>query len=86
MIKSKKTTLLTIVIMLAITLFIINPRVCIEATNKGLRVWLVNVVPALFPFFILTRIIIFLNQTSIPALDNFTNKCFRVNNSGLVYF
>lgn len=86
MTKSKKTTLLTIIIMLAITLFIINPSVCMQATSNGLKVWLINVVPALFPFFILTRIIIFLNQNSIPALEKFTNKCFRVNNSGLVYF
>ena len=72
--------------MLAITLFIISPSACMDATSHGLHVWLVNVVPALFPFFILTRIIIMLNQTSIPILDKFTTRCFHTQNAGLVYF
>lgn len=77
---------LTILVLLAITLFIINPKDCISATSNGLRIWSVNVVPALFPFFILTRIIIVLNQTSIPTLDKFTTKFFHAKHSGLVYF
>lgn len=82
----KSKTVLTIVILLAITIFIISPSDCMDATARGLRVWTLNVVPALFPFFILTRIIILLNQTSIPTLDKFTTKCFRTQNAGLAYF
>ena len=84
--KFKSKTFLTLIIFVAITLFIISPSACMDATSKGLKVWVINVVPALFPFFILTRIIIMLNQTSIPSLDKFTTKCFRTSNSGLVYF
>ena len=84
--KIKLKTILTIIILLCITLFIINPKSCMQATSHGLHVWLVNVLPALFPFFILTRIIIALNQTSIPVLDKFTTKCFHTQNAGLVYF
>jgi len=86
MAKIKSKGLITLVVMLAITLFIVSPKACMDATTKGLRVWCVNVVPALFPFFILTRIIIMFNQTSIPVLDKFTSKCFRTHNAGLVYF
>ena len=86
MFKSKTKGLLTVVVLLAITLFIISPKACMDATSKGVMVWLINVVPALFPFFILTRIIITLNQTSIKCLDKFTTKCFRTQNAGLVYF
>jgi len=82
-IKSKGIMLIALI---AITLIIISPISCIEATLKGLRIWAINVVPALFPFFILTRIIITLNQTSIPALDKLTAKCFHTPNSGIVYF
>lgn len=57
-----------------------------HATSKGLHIWLINVVPALFPFFILTRIITALNQTSIPVLDKFTSRCFRTSNAGIIYF
>ncbi|MBQ7880373.1 MAG: hypothetical protein IJ358_00830 [Clostridia bacterium] len=84
--KFKSKTFLTLIILLSITLFIINPKSCMDATSNGLKVWLINVVPALFPFFILTRIVISLNQTSILALDKFTTKCFKTQNSGLVYF
>lgn len=86
MLKFKYKTLLTIIILICITLFIINPSSCMQATLRGGKVWLINVLPALLPFFILTRLIISLNQTSIPALDRFTNKCFNTNNAGLVYF
>ncbi len=86
MLKLRTNKVVTLVILLAITIFIISPKLCMQATTKGLHIWLVNVVPALFPFFILTRIIIALNQTSIPVLDRFTYKCFRTNNAGLVYF
>lgn len=84
--KPKSKVVLTLVALLAITLFIISPRVCINATSRGINVWLVNVVPALFPFFILTRIVIMLNQKSIPVLDRFTSKCFNTSNAGLTYF
>ncbi len=84
--KSRSKTLISLIVFISITLFVINPKVCMQATTNGLKVWLVNVVPALFPFFILTRIIIMLNQTSIVCLDRFTNKFFRTQNAGLVYF
>ncbi len=84
--KLKSKTILTIILLFCITLFIINPTSCMQATLKGSKVWLLNVVPALLPFFILTRIITSLNQTSIRPLDRFTSKFFRTNNSGLIYF
>lgn len=86
MLKTKSRIFLTVLILLSITLFIINPSSCMQATSNGLKVWMLNVVPALFPFFILTRILTAINQTSIPALDKFTTKCFRTQNAGLVYF
>ena len=86
MLKWRTNKVITLVILSAITIFIISPKVCMQATTKGLHIWLVNVVPALFPFFILTRIVIALNQMSIPVLDKFTTKCFKTNNAGLVYF
>ena len=83
---TKSKTFLTLIIFISITLFIVYPSTCIQATNNGMRIWLVNVVPALFPFFILTRILTALNQKSIPILDKFTSKFFRTHNAGLAYF
>ena len=85
MTKLKSKILLTLLILCAIILFIINPSICMQATSNGLHIWLVNVVPALFPFFIFTRIITSLNQNSIPALDRCTYKFFHTKNSGLIY-
>jgi len=86
MFKLKSKSTLTILVLLSITLFIINPQSCMDSTSQGLKIWLINVVPALFPFFILTRIITAFNQTSIPVLDKFTTKFFHTQNAGLVYF
>ena len=86
MLKTKSKTCITLIVLFCITLFIINPSSCINASLKGGKVWLLNVVPALFPFFILTRIITTLNQTSIKCLDKFTYKFFNTDNAGLVYF
>ena len=55
-----------------------------KSTLNGLHIWLVNVVPALFPFFILTKIIICLNQSPIRILDKFTDKFFNIK-AGLIY-
>lgn len=86
MIKVRYKTAVTLVLLLTITVFIISPKECMNATSNGIRVWVLNVVPALFPFFIITRIIIMLNQNSIPVLDKFTSRCFHASNSGLIYF
>lgn len=83
--KTKSKILITIALLLAILLFIINPSICMKSTLNGLKIWLFNVVPALFPFFILTRIISNLNQNSISFLDNITYKLFHTKNAGLIY-
>lgn len=85
MIKGKSKVIFTLLLLFATTIFIINPNSCMQSCLNGLKIWLLNVVPALFPFFIFTRIIIALNQTSIPALDKITYKCFHTQNSGLIY-
>lgn len=83
MTKSKSKFIICICL-LSICLFIISPSQCMKSTLNGLNIWLINVVPALFPFFILTKIIISLNQSSIPPLDKFTRKFFHTE-AGLVY-
>lgn len=85
MIKSKSKTFITLLLLLIIILFILNPSICMQATLNGLKVWLINIVPALLPFFIITRIIIALNQNSITPIDKLTYKCFHTKNAGLIY-
>lgn len=79
-----KSRIISVLCLLSICLFVISPSQCMKSTLNGLNIWLANVVPALFPFFILTKIIITFNQSSIPPLDKFTRQVFHCN-AGLVY-
>lgn len=79
-----KSKIIICICLLSVCLFIASPSQCMKSTLNGLNIWLANVVPALFPFFILTKIIISFNQSSIPPLDKFTRKFFHTD-AGLVY-
>ena len=66
--------------------FMSNPSTYMRSTLNGLNVWFYNVLPALLPFFIATRLLIFLTVENIRPLDKFTNKMFKVNNGGKIFF
>ena len=52
---------------------------------KGLNIWFFNVLPALFPFFIATKLLILLDVGNIPIVDKFTKKLFKTNNAGKIF-
>ena len=66
--------------------FMSSPNTYMKSTLNGLNVWFYNVLPALLPFFIATRLLIFLSVDNISPLDKFTNKMFKVNNGGKIFF
>ena len=53
---------------------------------NGLNIWFFNVLPALFPFFIATRLLILLDINEIPILNKLTKKFFKVINGGKIFF
>jgi len=87
MIKSLKLNkILSILILGFIIVFLSNPSTYMKSTLNGLSVWFYNVLPALLPFFIATRLLIFLSVENIRPLDKFTNKFFKVTNGGKIFF
>ena len=67
----KKSTLIlsTCLILFFIAILVISPKLCIEACYSGLNVWATNLLPALLPFFIFTRL---LSEMGV------VNSCSRV--------
>lgn len=87
MLKSLKLNkILSILILIFILVFLSNPSIYMKSTLNGLNVWFYNVLPALLPFFIATRLLIYLSVDSIKTLDKFTTKFFKVNNGGKIFF
>lgn len=82
----KSTGFLTIPILLFLIIFIANPSLYMQSCLNGLTIWFYNVLPALFPFFIATRLLIMLDMKSLPALDKILYKSFKTKNSGKIFF
>ncbi len=55
--KNNKSLILSIIICLIIVLFVLRPAENINACYQGLSVWARSLVPALLPFFFLTRVL-----------------------------
>ncbi len=59
---STYTSKLYIIVLFSILLILVaKPGVCIAGTRAGLLLWFNSVLPTLFPFFLITRIILHLN-------------------------
>lgn len=87
MIKTLKANkLIGFFIILFLIIFISSPSIYMKSCINGLNIWFFNVLPALFPFFIATRLLILLDINEIPILNKLTKKFFKVNNGGKIFF
>lgn len=91
-IKSKKCKILNIfyplLLIVGILLLIILPQLSIDSFYMGLRIWATKVLPALLPFFILTRLLSFTStlNTIGKAFAPITKKLYGVGGiSGYVF-
>ncbi len=79
MIKSIKSNLILMIFsLIVILIIIINPKTYINSTINASIIFLNNVFPSLFPFFVFTKIINNLTP-EIKVLDGVVNKVFKVN-------
>ncbi len=71
---------LSAVIFLIIIALVLNPQIYMESTLKGIIVWATAVLPALFPFFFLTKLLTQLNMVERIAhyFQPITSKLFNV--------
>lgn len=74
-IKQNYQFLFSILLLVIILIIAINPEPYISATFKGLTVWAEIVLPSLFCFFILTKLL--MNAKNTPKIFNFLNKPFE---------
>lgn len=86
--KSKNLYLSLILIFLLISISI-NPTSNINAFYNGIKVWATIVVPALFPFFLFTKLLCELNisQTICKYLNPITKKLYNCDGvAGYIFF
>ena len=83
----KSNKLITIFLLIICIFFIIKPSICSVASLNAISVWGLKVLPMLFPFFILTRLILNLSTFKPNFMDKFFNKAYNTpNGSFLVFF
>ena len=88
-IKGFRTMIFCSIFTLIIILFlIINPNKYINSAFNGILIWAKAVLPSLFPFFFLTKLLTELGGIKILAnsLQKFMQKCFHVNGIGSYVF
>lgn len=71
---SKKNVFASIFIMFLIVCIVIKPNLCINSIYSGLSVWAKCVLPSLFPFMFLTKIL-----TNLNFISTITSKFYRLN-------
>lgn len=81
----KSNRILCIFIIIFLCVFISNPIIYMQSCLKGLSIWFYNVMPALFPFFIATRLLILLDIDDIPFVDKISYKLFKARNAGKIF-
>lgn len=82
----KSNGFLSFFILFFLIVFISNPSLYMKSCLNGLTVWFYNVLPALFPFFVATRMLIMLDMKNMPMLDKILYKSFKTKNSGKIFF
>ena len=87
-IKLNITSVFSVIIIFLMICLIVSPLKYINAATYGIMLWADNLLPALFPFFVLSKMLIDLN-----FFDKFTHKltpimekCFGVNGSASYIF
>lgn len=82
----KSNKILSFLVLTFLLIFILNPDRYMQTCLSGLSVWCLKVLPALFPFLIGTRVLLFLNTNSLSILDKPCYKLFKTKNSGKIFF
>ncbi len=67
-------------------LFISNPMIYSRSCLEGVSVWATKVFPTLFPFFILSRLIVNLSTVGTNHIDKYFCKIYNAPNGSLVIF
>lgn len=84
LIKSNKIIIL--ILLLICVIFIIQPAVYSKSCLNAISVWSISVLPVLFPFFIITRLIVNLYEIKQNKMDKFFKKVYHTPSCSSVIF
>lgn len=82
----KSNKFITLLLFIICIFFIIKPDICSKSCLNGVSVWGLKVFPMLFPFFIITRLILNLNNLKPSFMDKFFNKAYNAPNGSFFIF
>jgi len=82
----KSNKLITIFLLIICIFFIIKPSVCSTSCLNAISVWGLKVLPMLFPFFVLTRLIVSFTEFKPNVLDKFFGKVYNTPNGSFFIF
>ncbi len=82
----KSNKIIIILILIVCIIFILNPKIYSNSCLNAISVWALKVLPVLFPFFILTRIIVSLSEFKVSKLDKIFNNTYHVPKFGFKIF
>ncbi len=83
-----KYVLLTLLIIFFMVALVLKPDIYMQSVTRGLTVWLTSVLPALFPFFFFSGLLIKMRVVDNlgSKLSKFTQKAFHCpGSSGIIY-
>lgn len=84
LIKSNK--IIIFILLLICIIFIIQPAVYSKSCLNAISVWSISVLPVLFPFFIITRLIVNLYEIKQNKMDKFFKKVYHTPSCSTVIF
>lgn len=84
--KLKSNKIISFLIFIICLFFIIKPSVCSKASLNGASVWAFKVFPMLFPFFILTKILLCFYEPKPNFMDKFFNKAYNAPTGSFFIF
>lgn len=83
----KSNKFISILLIIICIIIIFNPAIYLKSCLNGVSVWAFKVMPLMFPFFVLTKMIASLNPPKPTLMDKFFKKAYNSpNGSALTYF
>ncbi len=84
--KLKSNKIIILLLVMVCVIFILNPVVYAKSSLNAISVWAFKLLPNLFPFFILTRLIVNLSSPKQNFMDKFFYKMYHTKNAAGVHF
>lgn len=82
----KSNKFISILLIIMCIIIVINPSFYAKSCLNGISVWAFKVLPLMFPFFVLTKLISNFNTPKQNFMDKFFNKLYNVPNGSFSTF